>query len=93
MIDAVLGEPTEDDWQRPPIDLRPAFGGGVPATTGIAVSSSDTLLYIATGTGSLGPNYVPQPLHPLIINLNKPASVHKVPLHGYGTATLQILGR
>jgi DNA-binding beta-propeller fold protein YncE len=78
---------------RPSIDLRPAFGGGVPVTHGIAVSPSDTLLYVATGTGSLGPNYGPQPLQLLIIDLTGHTPVRKVPLHDYGTATLQVLSR
>lgn len=78
---------------RPSIDLRPAFGGGVPVTTGIAVSPSDTLLYVATGTGSLGPNYGPQPLQLLIIDLTGHTPIRKVPLHDYGAATLQVLGR
>lgn len=78
---------------RPPIDLRPTFGGGVPATHGIAVSPSDTLLYVATGTGSLGPNYGPQPLQLLIIDLTGHTPIRKVPLHDYGTATLQVLAR
>lgn len=79
--------------QRPSIDLRPAFGGGVPVTHGIAVSPSDTLLYVATGTGSLGPNYGPQPLQLLIIDLTGHEPIRKVPLGGYGTATLQVLNR
>ncbi|MGH7649703.1 MAG: YncE family protein [Gemmatimonadaceae bacterium] len=79
--------------QRPPIDLRPAFGGGVPVTHGIAVSPSDTLLYVATGTGSLGPNYGTQPLQLLIIDLTGHAPIRKVPMGGYGTATLQVLSR
>lgn len=78
---------------RPSIDLRPAFGGGVPATHGIAVSPSDTLLYVATGTGSLSPNYGPQPLQLLIIDLTGHTPIRKVPLHDYGTATLQVLAR
>lgn len=78
---------------RPSIDLRPTFGGGVPATHGVAVSPSDTLPYVATGTGSLGPNYGPQPLQLLIIDLTGHGPIRKVPLHDYGTATLQVLSR
>jgi len=79
--------------QRSPIDLRPAFGGAVPATQGIVVSPSDTVLYVATGTGSLGPNYEPQRLQLLIINLNGHGPIRKVPLDEYGTATLQVIRR
>ena len=78
---------------RPTIDLRPAFGGGVPVTTGVAASPSDNLLSVATGTGSLGPTYGTQPLQLLIIDLTGRVPIRKVPLHEFGTATLQILSR
>ena len=65
----------------------------MPATQGIVVSPSDTVLYVATGTGSLGPNYEPQRLQLLIINLNGHGPIRKVPLDEYGTATLQVIRR
>jgi len=82
-----------DLQSHPAIDLRPTFVGSIPATHGVVVSPSDSVLYVATGTASRGPLYGSQRLQVLVIDLTGRTPIRKIPVGDWGTAILLVVSR